>query len=139
MVDLTAWPPPSNPRTKNKFLHKVCPTHSHRQETSPASRSSKLIVFSDDSASTFHIPSAELKLYDIVRICLHHHHNKIIIEEDELEASHQGNKKDCLLLEPSTETARVQSDAYRERLDARLLISAVISGILSIPVTVTLF
>ena len=26
-------------------------------------------------------------------------------------------KKDCLLLEPSAETARVQSDAYRERPD----------------------
>ena len=52
MVDLTAWPPPPNdPRTKQKFLHEVCPTHSHRQETSP-----------DDSASTFHIPSTELKI-----------------------------------------------------------------------------
>ena len=94
MVDLTAWPPPPNdPRTKKKILHEVCPTHSHRQETSPASRSSKLIVFADDSASTFHIPSTELKLHDIVRICLHHHH----IEEDELEALNQ-EKKDCLLV-----------------------------------------
>jgi hypothetical protein len=102
MVDLAAWPPPPNdPRTNKKFLHEVCPTHSHRQETSP-----------DDSASTFHIPSTKLKLHDIVRICLHHHH----IEEDELEASHQ-EKKDCLLLEPSAETARVQSDAYREHPD----------------------
>ena len=102
MVDLTAWPPPPNdPRTNKKFLHEVCPTHSHRQETSP-----------DDSASTVHIPSTKLKLHDIVRICLHHYH----IEEDELEASHQ-EKKDCLLLEPSAETARVQSDAYRERPD----------------------
>ena len=114
MVDLTAWPPPPNdPRTNKKFLHEVCPTHSHRQETSPASRSFTLIVFADDSASTFHIPSTEVKLHDIVRICLHHHH---IIEEDELEASLK-RKKDCLLLEPSAETARVQSDAYRERPD----------------------
>jgi hypothetical protein len=94
MVDLTAWPPPPNdPRTKNKILHEVCPTHSHRQETSPASRSSKLIVFAYDSASTFHIPSTELNLHDIVRICLHHHH----IEEDELEALNQEKKTVCLL------------------------------------------
>ena len=77
-------PPPTTlgPK-KKKFLHEVCPTHSHRQETSP-----------DDSASTFHIPSTELKIHhDIVHICLHHHH----IEEDELEALNQ-EKKDCLLV-----------------------------------------
>ena len=93
MVDLTAWPPPPNdPRTNKKFLHEVCPTHSHRQETSPASRPFTLIVFADDSdsASTFHIPSTEVKLHDIVRICLHHHH---IIEEDELEASLKRKKR----------------------------------------------
>jgi len=57
MVDLTAWPPPPNdPRTNKKFLHEVCPTHSHRQETSP-----------DDSASTFHIPSTELKIHHDIR------------------------------------------------------------------------
>ncbi len=43
---------------------------------------------------------------------MHHHH----IEEDELEASHQ-EKIDCLFLETSTETARVQRNAYKERLD----------------------
>ena len=107
MVDLTAWPPPPNdPRTKKQNLHEVCPTHSHRQETSPASRSSKLIVFADDSASTFRIPSTELKLHDIVRICLHH---IVEIASREIRLG--------LLLEPSAETARVQSDAYRERPD----------------------